>query len=71
MNESEPASPTYAISDTVIEHATHGPDPTSADPPDSYQLTLHTRALHRPMRAAPAAPSPTGHTRICTGIRLT
>ncbi|MFE4752412.1 hypothetical protein ACFRIB_19390 [Streptomyces mirabilis] len=66
MSEFEPASPTYAISDTVIEHTMRGRDRTSADLPGGYRLTLRTRELHGPVRAALAAPSPTGNARICT-----
>ncbi|MFD8646584.1 hypothetical protein [Streptomyces mirabilis] len=65
MYEFEPASPTYAISDTVVEHTMRGRDRTSADLPGGYRLTLRTRELHGPVRAALAAPSPTGPARIC------
>ncbi|MFJ8313991.1 MULTISPECIES: hypothetical protein [unclassified Streptomyces] len=65
MYEFEPASPTFAIFDTVIEHTLHGRDRTSADLPGGYRLTLRTRELHGPVRAALAAPSPTGPARIC------
>ncbi|MFF1917085.1 hypothetical protein ACFVYE_37160 [Streptomyces sp. NPDC058239] len=66
MYEFEPASPTYAISDTVVEHTMRGRDRSSADLPGGYRLTLRTRELHGPVRAALAAPSPTGNARICT-----
>ncbi|MFE4861448.1 hypothetical protein [Streptomyces sp. NPDC056670] len=65
MSEFEPASPTYAISDTVVEHTLRGRDRTRADLPGGYRLTLRTRELHGPVRAALAAPSPTGLARIC------
>ncbi|MDH6222835.1 hypothetical protein [Streptomyces pseudovenezuelae] len=66
MHEFEPASPTYALSNTVVEHTLHGRDRTRADLPGGYRLTLRTRELHGPVRAALAAPSPTGPARICT-----
>ncbi|MEV7395050.1 hypothetical protein [Streptomyces sp. NPDC091215] len=66
MYESEPVSPTYAISDTVVEHRLRGRGHTHADLPGGYRLTLRTRELHGPLRAALAAPSPTGPARICT-----
>jgi hypothetical protein len=66
MHEFEPASPTYAISDTVVGHTLHGRDRTRADLPGGYRLTLRTRELHGPVRAALAAPSPTGPARVCT-----
>lgn len=66
MHEFEPASPTYAISDTIAEHRLRGRDRTRADLPGGYQLTLRTRQLHGQLEAAPAAPSPTGPARICT-----
>lgn len=66
MYEFEPASPTYAISDTIVEHHLHGRDRTRADLPGGYRLTLRTRQLHGRLEAALAAPSPTGPARICT-----
>ena len=62
----EPVSPTYAISDTVVEHRLHSRDRTRADLPGGYRLTLRTRELHGRLEAALAAPSPTGPARICT-----
>ena len=66
MSEFEPASPTDALSHTVVEHTMRGRDRTSADLPGGYRLTLRTRELHGPLQAALAAPSPTGPARICT-----
>lgn len=66
MYEFEPASPTYAISDTIVEHRLRGRDRTRADLPGGYRLTLRTRQLHGQLEAALAAPSPTGPARICT-----
>ncbi|MGW2104563.1 hypothetical protein ACWCPX_44325 [Streptomyces olivaceoviridis] len=62
----EPASPTYAISDTIVEHQLRGRDRTRADLPGGYRLTLRTRELHGQLEAALFAPSPTGPARICT-----
>jgi hypothetical protein len=61
--EFEPASPTYGISDAIVEHHLRGRDRTSAELPGGYRLTLRTRELHGPVLAAP---SPTGPARICT-----
>ncbi|MGW7243857.1 hypothetical protein [Streptomyces sp. NPDC054804] len=66
MSEFEPVSPTYAISDTLVEHRLHGRSRTRADLPGGYRLTLRTREMHGPLQAALAAPSPTGPARICT-----
>ncbi|MGP4049331.1 hypothetical protein [Streptomyces sp. 2A115] len=66
MNEFAPATPTYAISDTIVEHHLHGRDRTHADLPGGYRLTLRTRERHGQLEAALAAPSPTGPARICT-----
>jgi hypothetical protein len=66
MYEFEPASPTYAISDTIVEHHLRGRDRTRADLPGGYRLTLRTRERHGRLEAALAAPSPTGPARICT-----
>ncbi|MEU3091621.1 hypothetical protein ACWCQ0_31510 [Streptomyces massasporeus] len=66
MYEFEPASPTYAISDTIVEHRLRGRDRTRADLPGGYRLTLRTRERHGQLEAALAAPSPTGPARICT-----
>ncbi|MFE7958758.1 hypothetical protein [Streptomyces sp. NPDC057413] len=66
MYEFEPASPTYAISDTIVEHQLRGRDRTRADLPGGYRLTLRTRELHGQLEAALFAPSPTGPARICT-----
>ncbi|MFC9916313.1 hypothetical protein [Streptomyces sp. NPDC127197] len=60
----EPASPTYAISDTIVEHHLRGRDRTRADLPGGYRLTLRTRERHGTLEAALAAPSPTGPARI-------
>ncbi|MFI7405936.1 hypothetical protein ACIBW9_36640 [Streptomyces sp. NPDC049541] len=62
----EPVSPTYAISDTIVEHQLHGRDRTRADLPGGYRLTLRTRQRHGQLEAALFAPSPTGPARICT-----
>ncbi|ALV39153.1 hypothetical protein [Streptomyces sp. CdTB01] len=66
MYEFEPASPTYVISDTIVEHHLRGRDRTRADLPGGYRLTLRTRERHGQLEAALAAPSPTGPARICT-----
>ncbi|MEH0424682.1 hypothetical protein [Streptomyces sp. B21-083] len=66
MYEFEPASATYAISDTIVEHHLRGRDRTRVDLPGGYRLTLRNRQLHGKLEAALAAPSPTGPARICT-----
>ncbi|MGW5657208.1 hypothetical protein [Streptomyces humi] len=66
MYESEPVPPTHAISDMILKHRLHSRDRTRVDLPGGYRLTLRTHDLHGPLRAALAAPSPTGHARICT-----
>ncbi|WP_030618286.1 hypothetical protein [Streptomyces achromogenes] len=62
----EPASPTYAISDTLVEHQLHGRSRTRADLPGGYRLTLRTREWPGRLEAVLFAPLPTGPARICT-----
>ncbi|MEV8597361.1 hypothetical protein [Streptomyces sp. NPDC052012] len=66
MYKFEPATPTYAISDTIVEHQLRDRDRTRADLPGGYRLTLRTREQHGQLEAALFAPSPTGPARICT-----
>ncbi|MFD8726227.1 hypothetical protein ACFV2H_52100 [Streptomyces sp. NPDC059629] len=52
MYELEPASPTYPISDTIVEHHLRGRDRTRADLPGGYRLTLRTHKRHGTLEAA-------------------